>query len=157
MTTERVPVNSSTLVFLVRSAHAQKKVTGAARGLVEKEEKCEYEAFVTDPRSPAGDQRNSQQSRKEEKSGNKALRATYGRASLNRESSWGRRKKRALGFCYKSRPAFRVRKAPEIEVSRRLDWRKHAFGCWCNACFSGPILPKQRKQPSCRDFRVAGN
>ena len=59
------------------------------------------------------------------------LRLTVGKVVLEAAElegrGWERRKKRAPGFCYESRPAIRVGKVPEIEMSRRFDWRKHRY------------------------------
>jgi hypothetical protein len=50
MTSGTEPLEFGRTILHRASACAQKKVTRHSQGdLVEKEEKCEYEAFVTDP------------------------------------------------------------------------------------------------------------
>lgn len=114
-----------------RSAGAQEKVTRQSQGLGWERRRMRVRGFchrslydrLGSPRLLAMSKRRRPSSQ--------AFVATYGRGVLEPAKpegcSWGRRKKRAPGFCYKSRPAIRVHQAPEIEMSRRFDLRKHHF------------------------------
>jgi len=69
------------------------------RNLVGKEEKCEYEAFVTDPRTPGWGSLNDRQCRKEE---NRRTEAFVGKVVLKTAElegrSWERKKNEHQAF-----------------------------------------------------------
>lgn len=65
------------------------------------------------------------------KPANQAFVATYGRGVLKpgepQYAVGEEEKNEHQAFVTNSGPAIKVRKAPDIEMSRRFDWRKHRF------------------------------